>query len=77
MDFLYSAWIENKLPKAQIESALELAMDVFQDRDAAIAWLNEAHLATNNKAPIALLGTEEGFLHLKTLLSRIAHGVLA
>ncbi len=76
-ELLYSAWVENKLPKAQIEAAMDLALSVFEDRDAAVAWLNEPHLATNNKPPIALLGTEEGFLQLKALLGRIEHGVLA
>ena len=77
IDFLNAAWVEHKLPRAQIEAAMELALSVFEDRDIAKEWLNEPNLATDNKPPIALLGSDEGFSRVQTLLHRIEYGVLA
>ncbi len=77
IDDLYSAWIAEKLPKVQIDAAMQLALSVFEDNKVAKDWLNEPNLATDNKPPIALLGTEEGFSRVQTLLHRIEYGVLA
>ncbi len=63
--------------KAQLESILELAAGIFEDENAAKEWLNQPNLATDEKPPIALLGTEAGFLRVQTLLRRIEYGVLA
>ncbi len=77
MSDLSLAWVEQNLPKAQIQSVLELASNIFESESAAKEWLNQPNLATDEKPPIALLGTEEGFLRVQTLLHRIENGILA
>jgi putative toxin-antitoxin system antitoxin component (TIGR02293 family) len=67
----------NEPPTDQIESVMELAACVFEDQEVAKDWLNEPNLATDNKPPIALLGTKDGLLRVETLLHRIEYGVLA
>jgi uncharacterized protein (DUF2384 family) len=61
----------------QIEKAMELATSVFGDAQFAKEWLNEPKLATDEKPPIALLGTEEGFARVMIFLHRIEWGILA
>lgn len=63
--------------KPSPESILELAVSIFENETVATEWLNQPNLATDEKPPIALLGTEDGFLRVETLLHRIDHGVLA
>jgi len=70
-------WVMQNLPRFQIESVLRLAVSVFENEEVAREWLNQPNLATDEKPPIALLGTEEGFLRVQTLLHRIEYGVLA
>jgi putative toxin-antitoxin system antitoxin component (TIGR02293 family) len=65
------------LPRFQVESVLRLAVSVFENEEVAREWLNQPNFATDEKPPIALLGTEEGFLRVQTLLHRIEYGVLA
>jgi putative toxin-antitoxin system antitoxin component (TIGR02293 family) len=60
-----------------MQSVLELAINVFENESVAREWLNQPNLATDERPPIALLGTEEGFLRVQTLLHRIEYGVLA
>ena len=50
---------------------------MFGDATAAMEWLQDPNLATYNKPPISLLGSDEGFEHVKTLLMRIEYGNLA
>ena len=59
-----------------IQATLEVATDVFGDPKTAEEWLREPNLATDNKAPFALLDTEDGFARVITLLCRIEYGVL-
>jgi hypothetical protein len=77
MSDLSLAWVEQNLPRAQMQSVLELAINVFENESVAREWLNQPNLATDERPPIALLGTEEGFLRVQTLLHRIEYGVLA
>jgi uncharacterized protein (DUF2384 family) len=54
-----------------------LADEVFGDPQITKRWLKEPNMATGNKPPIELLGTEEGFARVQVLLRRIEAGVLA
>lgn len=56
---------------------MELASSIFGDRQVAKEWLSEPNLATDNKPPVALLGSDSGLLRVQTLLHRIEYGVLA
>lgn len=73
---LTASWINENLPADDIETIRSLARDVFGDRVIASEWLQRPNLATDNRPPIALLGTQEGFHRVKTLLQRIEYGVL-
>lgn len=55
----------------------DLADEVFGDNLVAMEWIDDKNLALDNRAPIELIGTEEGFERVKTLLLRIQYGVLA
>lgn len=70
-------WIRSHVPIAQIEEILVLASITFEDHDKAVKWLSEANLATDARAPIELVGEENGFARVKDLLLRIEHGVFA
>ena|SRR5690349_7411974 len=74
---LQALWVSRHLPKEQIEKARTLAGFVFDDAAVAESWLAEPNLALENKAPVELLGTAEGFGTVCNLLMRIEHGVLA
>lgn len=63
-----------RIPVAQITA---LASSVFEDKDKAEKWLAEANPATDDRAPIELLGNPKGFERVKNVLLRIEHGVLA
>jgi uncharacterized protein (DUF2384 family) len=53
------------------------AEEIFGDAGIAKRWLQEQNLATEGKPPLALLGSENGYARVKTLLDRIDYGVLA
>ena len=61
----------------QLLEITDLAKRVFDDETNSIAWLQDANLATDGNAPLALLDTEEGYNRVKNLLLRIEYGVLA
>jgi putative toxin-antitoxin system antitoxin component (TIGR02293 family) len=73
---LAAHWISSHLPNQQIQQISELAKDVFGDEAVAKEWLLEPNLATDNKPPIDLLGSVEGYARIHTLLKRIEYGVL-
>ena len=53
------------------------AEDVFGDAAIASRWFQHPNIATDGKAPLALLASENGYARVKTLLDRIDYGVLA
>jgi len=53
------------------------AEEIFGDVEIANRWLQHPNLATDGKAPMALLAAEGGYARVKTLLDRIDYGVLA
>jgi uncharacterized protein (DUF2384 family) len=74
---LFGQWVSAHLPSEQITRILELTREVFGDTEIAEQWLQEPNLATDNNPPITLLGSDEGYARVKTLLERIDYGVLA
>jgi putative toxin-antitoxin system antitoxin component (TIGR02293 family) len=74
---LEESWINAHLPKTEIAEIKELSERVFDDKEVATAWLRQPNLATDDKPPIELLGTSDGFERVKNLLLRIQYGVLA
>lgn len=74
---LLESWVKNRLPASEIAGIKALAVRVFDDEAAAIAWLQEPNLATDSKPPVSLLGTSGGYERVQNLLLRIQYGVLA
>jgi putative toxin-antitoxin system antitoxin component (TIGR02293 family) len=60
-----------------LRQILELASDVLGDWMDAEQWVVEPNPATDNKPPIELLGTEQGYQLVSNLLRRIQYGTLA
>jgi putative toxin-antitoxin system antitoxin component (TIGR02293 family) len=52
-----------------------LAVQVLENKQQAIQWLNTPKLALNNELPLALLNTELGAREVEKLLNRIEYGV--
>jgi hypothetical protein len=74
---LVQHWIDKKVPVSQIDEINALATEVLGGADAALQWLQSPNLATNNLAPIEIIGENKGFERVKNLLLRIEYGVLA
>jgi len=70
-------WIGTHLPAAEISEITAMAERIFGDKLTALNWLRQPNLATDDKAPIDLLGAPDGFNRVKHLLLRIEYGVLA
>lgn len=74
---LAQTWIRRHLPAAEIEAISTLASAVIGDKNKATQWLSEPNVATDNRAPIDLIGEKDGYERVKNLLLRIEYGVLA
>lgn len=61
----------------ELAGLIEHATDVFGDKAVAERWMETPNLATDDQPPMTLLGSEEGYLRVKTLIDRIDYGVLA
>lgn len=70
-------WIKGHLPATEIEEISTLATAVIGDKNKATQWLSEPNIATDNRAPIDLLGEKDGYERVKSLLLRIEYGALA
>jgi hypothetical protein len=70
-------WIETHVPTTQIEEITVLASAILDGKDKAVKWLSQPNAATDDRAPIDLIGEKEGFERVKNLLLRIEYGVLA
>ncbi|MDR7024163.1 type II RES/Xre toxin-antitoxin system antitoxin [Pseudomonas peli] len=53
------------------------AIDVFEDQDRAVQWLQTPNLALGNEKPIALCSTEIGSSQVRRLLTAIEYGHVA
>lgn len=51
-----------------------IAIDVFEDRDAAVAWMRQSNQALGNVAPLDLMDTEPGATSVRQVLNAIATG---
>jgi len=69
-------WIKTHAPVEQIREIEALAETVIGDRQQAFQWLSEPNAATDDKAPMDLLGDQSGYDRVKNLLLRIEYGVL-
>lgn len=58
-----------------IQSLLARAVEVLQDKDEALHWLNTPKKALGGKVPLDLAETQVGADEVKDLLSKIEHGV--
>ena len=74
---LLGCWFRSHVPTAQIEEITSLATAVLEDGEKAVRWLSMANPATDDRAPIELIGEPQGFERVKNLLLRIEYGVLA
>lgn len=54
---------------------LTLAIEVFEDHDAAAEWLKTPQRALNNAVPLDIATTDIGARDVEALLGRIEHGV--
>ena len=52
-----------------------LALEVFEDHDAATEWLKAPQRALGNAIPLDVATTDVGARDVETLLGRIEHGV--
>ena len=51
-----------------------MAIDVFEDQEAAIAWMRQPNRAFGDVAPLELMDTEPGAVAVKQVLNAIATG---
>ena len=56
---------------AQVEA---LAVEVFEDRAAAISWFSSPNIALGGKSPHSLCSTDLGATQVRRLLRCIEHG---
>lgn len=54
---------------------LTLAVDVFEDQQAAVEWLKSPQRALDNAIPLDIAVTDIGAREVEALLGRIEHGV--
>lgn len=54
---------------------IERAIDVLEDPDNAIRWLNSPVVSLGGRRPIDLWGTDEGAQMVMDVLGRIEYGV--
>lgn len=74
---LFEHWVKAHAPTNQIHRINALAISVIGDEVRALNWLKEPNPATDNRAPIELLGEPQGYERVTNLLLRIEYGVLA
>jgi putative toxin-antitoxin system antitoxin component (TIGR02293 family) len=61
----------------RLAQVIERAVEVFEDEQAALAWLKNQNAALGGNSPLSLLDTELGSLAVVNTLGRIEHGVFA
>lgn len=53
----------------------QVAAEQFGSPEKAKRWLAKPNQMLGGRAPLDLLGTEEGALHVESTIMRIAHGI--
>ena len=76
LDQLAGVWAANNVPAEELRRALELATEVFEDRDKAMFWLQDRNLQTGNRPPVSILGTPSGLQIVETVLGHIKYGMI-
>lgn len=61
----------------RLAQVIERAVEVFEDKQAALGWLKSQNPALGGSSPLSLLDTELGSLAVVNTLGRIEHGVFA
>jgi putative toxin-antitoxin system antitoxin component (TIGR02293 family) len=51
------------------------AIDVFGNEAKALRWLNAPRPQFNDRSPLSIIDTDEGYEEVMCMLLRIAHGV--
>ena len=76
LDKLAGVWAANNVPDQELRRALDLATEVFGDRDKAMFWLQDRNLQTGNRPPVSILGTPSGLQIVETVLGQIKYGMI-
>ncbi len=58
----------------RLARVLGLALDVFEDRTRAIAWLHDPIVALGGRAPVNYLDTDAGVRRIEQILTRLDYG---
>ena len=61
----------------RISRVLERALEVLEDKDAAVHWVQQRIRSLGGVTPLSLLDTEAGYELVLATLGRIEHGVVA
>lgn len=61
-------------PHDRIIAVIDLAADVFEDREAAISWMNRPNAALGGQPPVALCDTEPGEHQVRRVLHALKWG---
>lgn len=61
-------------PHDRILAVIDLAADVFEDREAAISWMNRPNAALGEQPPVALCDTELGERQVRQVLHALQWG---
>ena len=61
----------------RMSSITHMAIDVFENRDTAIAWMAEPNRSLGDAAPLDLMDTEPGAAAVRLVLNAIATGGVA
>lgn len=62
---------------ARVGRIFAVALDTFQDRQKASAWMRRSNRELQGAAPVELLDTDSGARVLEQMLERIAHGIFS
>jgi putative toxin-antitoxin system antitoxin component (TIGR02293 family) len=62
---------------ARVARIFAVALDTFQDRQKAAAWMRRPNRELQGAAPVELLDTDSGARVLEQTLERIAHGIFS
>lgn len=68
---------EESAKLVRLARVVGLAVETFEDLDAALDWLKSPNAALAGAAPLSLLDTDIGAQSVTDTLGRIAHGVFA
>ncbi len=68
---------EESAKLVRLARVVERALQVFEDLEAALDWLNSPNAALRHATPLSLLDTDIGAENVMDTLGRIEHGVFA